>query len=479
MKIIAEPPFETWGEILHENVRRRGALSQALNEAVVSQVRGEVVRAALSYTAQLRELAGRVGLTISMPPADYNSTECPIVMAGHQPVIYHPGLLFKNQALSRLVAETKALGINVIVDTDIGDAGRMMWPVVSSAGIGLREASISSGGGLYRDQRVKLIPELDDVFRPMISDLRAGGLTEQASRAERVAELYRRLAGENIVIANSLVRWSFETREYLEVPLSQILVLSVVSRILQELAAHPKRFVEIYNSTLDQYRAEHRIKNPANPFPNMKIDQESLELPLWEIVGGERRPVLVPQDGVWKGAGGLLAPRGSIVTFLLRGYCSDLFVHGLGGAKYDRFVDAFASAMSGVTLPKYVAASRTTYLFPEQVQRYERARELKSRYKEMVSHTQKFFDQGLFSAEDEARLRPMVNTRQELLRELESAGGGEARSAVAHKLNALNREIKETIDTSAVAPILADAAIDEATFSRWACREFPFFFFER
>lgn len=479
MKITLEPPFETWREILLHNVRCRDGLYQVLNRDFVAELRREIAREAIAYTDQLQKIALRIGMKTTEAAATCSSSETPVVMAGHQPVVYHSGLLFKNQALSRLVAETKTFGVNVIVDTDIGDAGRMVWPVVSASGVGLREASLASSAGLYRDQRVGTISDIDGVFSPMISDLRSAGLTEQAVQTEGVAELYRRLSGESVMMANSIVRWGFESRKYVEVPLSRVLALPVVSRILRSFVNVPEKFVEVYNTTLDQYRAEHRIKNAANPFPNMSVDTGAVELPLWEVVEGGRRPVVVTPQVGWRGVGGLLAPRGSILTYLLRGYCSDLFVHGLGGAKYDRFVDAFASALSGITLPKYVAASCTRYLFSEQVRRYERARDIKSRYKEIVSHTQKFLGTGLFSAEDEARLQTMVETRQQLLQQLGCAMDAAARSLVAHQLNALNRAIKEAIDTSALAPILADAAIDEATFSRWSYREFPFFFFPR
>jgi hypothetical protein len=160
----------------------------------------------------------------------------------------------------------------------------------------------------------------------------------------------------------------------------------------------------------------------------------------------------------------------------MRGCCGDIAVHGLGGARYDPFVDAFARALYGVELPKYVVASATRYLFPNVVERYQKARDVKARYKEMVSHTEKFFGQGVFSREDEASLEPLVKNRRELLEALKLTQSPEQKSQVAHQLNALNRDIKSRIEVSAVAPLLADAAIEDSVLARWECREFPFFF---
>jgi hypothetical protein len=476
MRTTLEPPYTEWISTLQENLRRSGALHTALGSDAVSRIRSALVDEAARYTEMLISKAKTAGIPIKRAALPSYEPGKPIVSVGHQPLIYHWGLLYKNLRLSQLARETNSFGINSIIDTDVGDAGRIIWPHVRDNSISIKEGSVAEGPELYFAQRVVSRERLAELFSGLQSDLKASGLSDAAKRGEEVADYYARLSGEPIVIANSLVRWVYEERDYYEVPLSHVLQIPEVSNVLQALIRDYKRVVTVYNDTLTRYRAEHKIKNAANPFPNMKIEGDDYELPLWEVSETDRRPLIVSQGEVARRSNTFVAPRGSIVTLLMRGYCSDIAVHGLGGARYDPFVDAFARALYGVELPNYLVASATRYLFPEVVERYQRAREIKARYKEMVSHTEKFFGQALFSREDEATLEPLLQHRKVLLEGLKLAQSPEQRSEVAHQLNALNRDIKSRIDGSAVAPLLADAAIEDSVLARWACREFPFFF---
>jgi hypothetical protein len=253
----------------------------------------------------------------------------------------------------------------------------------------------------------------------------------------------------------------------------------VFKRELLRLVDKPQHFASVYNKTLTAFREERKIKNPANPFPNMRGGEGTVELPLWEVKNGERSPVLVEETSNAEDLDGkLLAPRGSLVTFLSRTLASDLFIHGVGGGKYEPFIDAFGVALLGIPLPRFVVASATRYLFPENVERFSEARRIKSRYKEIVSHTETFFGSGLLSVEDEAALSLFVQRRRELLQSMSKVGSASERSQVAYALNEINREVKARIDISALAPRLALGAMDDSAFGRWTYREFPFFFFQ-
>ena len=109
---------------------------------------------------------------------------------------------------------------------------------------------------------------------------------------------------------------------------------------------------------------------------------------MWAVdpIAGTRRALFCSIEAAGQHPGSLassefLAPRGSITTMLLRGYCSDIFIHGLGGAKYDPFVDALAKQYLRVALPRFVVASRTQTLFPKEALNYEDALALRDQYK--------------------------------------------------------------------------------------------------
>jgi hypothetical protein len=398
-------------------------------------------------------------------------------MAGHQPVVYHPGIIEKTKRLGALATETGSYALNVAIDTDEGDGGRLLWPRRDGDDVVIKQGSLATGELLYRDQRVVSRGKSAALFAELKRDLISSGCGASVEGAEKAERLYGALEGESIVLAHSIVRKSLCDAAYDEVPLSLFLQTPSVREFLDRIVRDGERFVELYNTTLERYRTEHKIKNPANPFPNMTVTPEEIELPLWELVGSSRKGVVVGRTGT-RTISNLLAPRGSIVTLLLRGVCSELFIHGIGGGKYDQFVNAFAEGYWRAPLPRFVVASATEYLFPERVQEYLHAREVKGRYKEMVSRTADFVGTGVFSQQDETTLAPLIERRRELLPRMQAVQSKEERSVVAHELNEVNRLIKSTIDMSSIATVLAKGGIDDARLNRWACREYPFFLFQ-
>ncbi len=476
MSVTLNPPYEEWGAILASNRAVASTLHEIVGQSAVAAVRRDVLEAAARYHAEMRACALRLGISLPERARVGDRTGTSIVMAGHQPVIYHPGILEKIKRLRQLADDVEGKALNIAIDTDEGDGGRLLWPLVSGDDVVLKQKSVSVGGGIYRDQRVVAQHESATIFAEMIHDLGASGCSSAIAGAQEAARLYGVLAGVPSTLANTLVRMSLGGAGYDEVPLSLLIEAPSIREFLHAIIRDGERFARLYNATLENYRTEHKIKNPANPFPNMEMNGEEIELPLWQIVGSSRNAVKIAR-GRMPSFAHPVAPRGSIVTLLLRGVCCELFVHGLGGGKYDHFVNAFAEAYWGAPLPSFVVASATEYLFPSQVARYTNAREVKARYKEMVSHTSKFMGQGMFSPEDERALAPLLERRRDLLPRMQYVQSKEERSSVAHELNEVNRLIKNAIDTSSLAPLLSEGAIDDARLKRWACREYPFFLY--
>ena len=170
-------------------------------------------------------------------------------------------------------------------------------------------------------------------------------------------------------------------------------------------------------------------------------------------------------------------PRGGITTLLLRAYCSDLFIHGLGGGRYDVFVDALAKEYLGEELPNFVVASETRHLFPEQVARLSHELELASQLKEMTARTESFLGRGIFSESEERALREVIDNRANLRVAIQAAQAPAERSSIAHELNGANKAIRFIIEQGTLKPILARAAANEAALGLWSFREFPFFLF--
>lgn len=471
------PPYEEWSALLTANRVVAQTLRRSVGESMAREARSQVVEAAVAYSCSLREIAAKARISLPDEPRESVGTASSIVMAGHQPAIYHPGILEKIACLRRLSAITGAVAINVAIDTDEGDAGRLVWPCVQGDNLSLRAGTIATPGTLFRSQRVTDASQVAGVFELVQRDLATSELPEVSQRAERVSRLYQALAHESIVAANAIVRWVESGMGCFELPLSRLVELPAIRRVIQAFIDDRERFVAMYNASLDAYRRDHKIKNPANPFPNMMIAPDLLELPLWRVEGDSRLPLKVARGASVTLNEETIAPRGSIVTMVLRGLCSDLFIHGLGGGKYDQFVDGFAREYWGGPLPRFVVASATRVLFPRRVERYTRARDLRARYKEIISHTERFLGNGTFTADEEVSLRVLIERRRQLLQQFQSASTPEERSRVAHALNDTNKFVRTLVDASSLSATLAEGALDEAKVARWSYREFPFFFF--
>jgi hypothetical protein len=442
---------------------------------------------ALDYSRHLARIATERGIALGDPEPLSDDDRNGIVMAGHQPVVFHPGLFFKTELLSRLARDTSAFGIHVVIDTDEGSACEVSWPRVEGEQLIVRRAAIAdaeerftgtSAGDpiLYSSQRIKAREEIKGIFDEMWSDLSASGLADQAERARRIGEMYQRLAGCSLAAANSITRWSVERRGYREVLLSTLLKDTSLRDVLRELTRDAERLYRSYNESLERYRREHSIKNAANPFPNLKTENGSYELPLWVVGDKGRKPLWSDTvESAQLPDGSYLATRGSITTMLLRAYCSDLFIHGLGGGKYDRFVTMFATEYLEVELPAFVVASRTQVLDKSRVTRLSDAVARARSIKEIVSQTERYLEHDIFNDEEKARLRSLLENRARLREQLVKGSTAEQRSVIAHALNQANNDVRDIVQKSSLRRDVEEQHRNENLLEQWSYRQFPCF----
>ena len=170
---------------------------------------------------------------------------------------------------------------------------------------------------------------------------------------------------------------------------------SAFRRFACTLLAELPRFTAAYNGALADYRRAHHVRNHAHPVPNLHADGPWLEAPfwLWTADDPERRPVFArptssgllvsdlrglerllpltgPGDAVsaiaaladWEAEGVKLRSRALITTMFIRLMVADLFLHGIGGAKYDEVTDAICERFFGTPPPAFATLSGTLRL---------------------------------------------------------------------------------------------------------------------
>lgn len=153
-----------------------------------------------------------------------------------------------------------------------------------------------------------------------------------------------------------------------------------------------RRFATDYNEALAAYRRRRRLGGNRHPIPDLVVQDRRVEAPLWalrgraprrrlfvsETVGGSllllagQEPIgrvdcpailAEPEQAIASCLNGWqLRPRALALTMYLRLFECDLFIHGIGGAKYDQITDDIIRRFFQVEPPRYACVSATLRL---------------------------------------------------------------------------------------------------------------------
>ena len=174
-----------------------------------------------------------------------------------------------------------------------------------------------------------------------------------------------------------------------------------------------------------------KIRSNAHPVPELAQDGDWFEVPFWVWLEKEplrrglymrrlgKRIVLSNQHD-WElkidsaepldqlknlSADGIaIRPRALMTTMYSRMVLSDLFVHGIGGAKYDQLTDAIIARFWNVTPPEFLTVTGTATLpfdFDPVVPADVTAQEV--RLRELRFHPERFIDLDLDQGNEAAR----------------------------------------------------------------------------
>lgn len=312
-----------------------------------------------------------------------------IVVTGHQPELYHPGIWVKDFLLQRLSDETGAAAIDLVVDSDGFDTLEIHSPCLRPE-VRVCRAYLAVGvkDGCYA---CAAVPSKDDMERfceagaqhlatlpaPSLGHHFArfcDGLREAAADADNLAELV------------TFARRRFEASagsDYLELPVTAMARTRAFATFVAHLALDAGAFSSAYNGALADFRERTGTRSPAQPFPDLALDGALVELPLWLLDGGRRTvwarvgesPALVVDGEVVceltdaasapdqvLASGLCLAPKALALTLFTRLLVADLFIHGVGGGRYDQVTDDVFRRYLGIEPIPVVVASMTVYL---------------------------------------------------------------------------------------------------------------------
>jgi len=353
--------------------------------------RAEVVALARRYTA-------RWGVTVP----EWREPK-PIILSGHQPRPFHPGVWIKNFLAGELASAVGGVALNLNVDNDEAHVQVFRLPardLVCKMGgdevrtVEIEFASHASGvpfeeqpAGAIRPQTVDdvlaLVPAtaLGDAFRDCWQRL-VQAVPEAASLGEAFVVARRRLE-ERLGLAN------------LELPVSVLSDTSAFRLFVAAMLRRREDFFAAYNDSLHEFRRVYRERSPAQPVPDLAREGPRMELPYWVWRAGEPRRRLwvepTPEGGLALAAedepvgrlgpadladpaagaerlaglrrsGWKIRPRAISMTLFVRLAVGDVFIHGVGGALYDQITDGIIERLFDVRPPEIILASATVRL---------------------------------------------------------------------------------------------------------------------
>lgn len=354
-----------------------------------AEARGEAVRLARAFTRNI--------LGDSVASADLAA---PLVVPGHQPALYHPGVWAKNFAAAGIAERLGGSVLNLIVDNDIYSRPAIDVPAGTRAeprkeGI---QFDVPQRPRPWERTAVKDIATFRAFSGRVANRMRTWHIQPVVEQAWQAASERATLGGsvpECLSVARHAVEadWGLHN---LELPMSRLCESDPFLRFASHLLAQLPRFVDVYNGVLAEYRRLYRLKSRNHPVPPLEGRGDWLEAPLWvwrddapnrrrvfALLSGKQTSLAddtgrvfatlplsptmdaccavevlrsLPSQGI------RLRSRALTTTLFARLFLADTFVHGVGGAKYDEMTDRIIARFFGLTVPAYATVSASLYL---------------------------------------------------------------------------------------------------------------------
>ncbi len=372
------PPIVQWEALARDNAAALDRVSVSLAGVSLPEVRRQARVEAWTAAAAYAKALGLVGAAAGAGN--------PLLVTGHQPTFFHPGIWLKHLVVDRVARETGGIGLSVTVDTDTPQEIGVDVPRREGRELHLVHETLLRVGSDVPYEAIDAPSAAD--WQAFVNRLHAHLDTVPLPEAMQALRAFAKAAGTparetNFVGFLTAARRRYEgNRPYGELAVSVFSGYEVFKRFAWHLLCDGPRFAAIYNKHLTLYRALHKVRTAAQPFPDLVSDGDRQELPFWILGNGRRQPVFVQRRGntirLFAGSTHVLdaeaaagpdvlhdiALRGRALTLTAfsRLCVADLFVHGVGGGRYDRVTDAVIRDYFGIEPPAYAVATATLHL---------------------------------------------------------------------------------------------------------------------
>lgn len=505
--LTVEPPLETWGPHATGWHRPLDSSFPTLGSAIIPALRAELTNAAVEYTRELAHRAAQAGIPHPAAVAIGEGTR--LLMTGHQPIIFHSGLVFKYEQVDQLSRRTEIPAVAVSLDTDEGDGGVFAGPVPRGSTdpyawhvAGCENYRLATESKLFFNSRVIGAHDVTQVFDRVASQLSGCGHSDAVAMVREVGRWYAALEDTPIAAAHAITRRAAGIgTQLVELPTSRLFQLPSARSLVASWISQATQVVRWYNESLDEFRATRGIKNQANPFPNLSLTDDQVELPFWIIrptldsraplharctpegielrALGEQIGTIKPDEPCLP-TEALIVPRGALVSLFFRVYMSDFFVHGLGGRTYDSFTDELIRAALNISAPAFGVASASRYVFSEERSRLADLQQWSDMERDLVHHSERYLDQNIFSPKTVAWLSERMEEKEKLVARLrENKQHGRSAAEEGQRLEELQKEVKRRVMEDMSTKLTALNELPESARQAINHRGYPWFFFSQ
>lgn len=372
----------------------------------------------------------------------------PVILAGHQPEFIHPGVWAKHPAVRRVAELVDGVARYLLVDSDVPHQLVLAWPADDQGRLRRAWAPAPGSAVGLAFERYPAVPA--DTWRAFFDAIPQNSPTALSPFADAFIQAGPATDGR---AADYVSRWiagirAVETELGMQSPeyLSVAGIFSGRSEISPAAAAFTahllltaERFAVAYNDALAAYRRRRGLRGRQHPIPDLHTNTYVIELPFWIVSAGSPRKRLfvsrpsggkvllyaasdrdltdsnvnrsgeqwqpiaefpiaklreVPESLLQPSEGAFgIRPRALALTLFARLVVSDLFIHGIGGAKYDQITDALIQSYFGIEPPAFACVSATLRL-PLTLHDVSRsdARRARNRLRDVRFNPQRYLD---------------------------------------------------------------------------------------
>jgi len=362
---------------------------------LVAATRREVLMVAAEYSGSYRDVrrTGDMAEWIARP----------VIMGGHQPEMFHPGVWLKNAVLDAYARQVGGTALNLVVDSDRCGRTSLDVPVGTPSEAHVERVSFDAAAPeMAWEERAVVDQACFESFGGRAAGLLLPLVPDAILRRWWPLVIDRARESHRLGLAIAQARHIVEERfglETLELPVGELVKLPTVMVFTGWLLAHARLLHEAYNESLAMHRRSHRIRGRGRPMPDLAVRHDAsgewVEVPwwLWSREDARRRRVFASASpGVlalsdletvrvelpiaadtspskWIDALSRmeehairLRPRALMTTLLTRLLVADVFVHGIGGSAYDSITDEIVRRLIGSDPPRHAVVSGTLRL---------------------------------------------------------------------------------------------------------------------